>query len=80
MWFDNHHIWMHYPAGILAADKESAHFLQRYIHLTAIYRNHLSVMEVIDLQKYKVIKDFRKVKQAVNERLGIPFVFLSCKN
>lgn len=80
MWFNNKHIWLHYAKDILAADEGSARFLQRYLYFANIYRAHFSVMEVIDLQKYKIVRHPRKVKQSVKERLHIPFVFLSCNN
>lgn len=80
MWQDNNHIWFHYSPGILASDDMSARFIQRYMKFLIINRAHFSVMEVMDLQKYRVIKDIRKVKKAVNKRLTIPFVFLSCRN
>ena len=80
MWQDSNHIWFHYSTGILASDDVSAMFLQRYMQFLTINRAHFSVMEVMDLQKYRLIKDIRKVKKAVNERLSIPFVFLACRN
>ena len=80
MWFNNKHIWLHYTKNIIAADEISANFLARYLHFVSIYRAHLSVMEVIDLQKYKVIKQQKKVRTAVKQRLHLPFIFLSCNN
>jgi hypothetical protein len=37
-------------------------------------------MEVIDLQKYKVIKQKAKVRKSLKERRDVPFVFAFNKN
>lgn len=80
MWGDNNKLWMHY-AGVLAADEQSARFLSRYIRFMAVNRTHLSALEIIDLQQYKIIKpSSRKLKQYINERLDTPFVFVHCRN
>lgn len=79
MWSGYNKIWSHYPGSILAADADSADFLGFYLRYIRIKRSYVHSMEVIDLQKYKVHKTPRKVRQAINDRLDIPFVFLhSC--
>jgi len=80
MWSDNNKVWVEYRRGLLAADVVSAAVLSDYIHYVIISHVHLKALEVIDLQKYKVIKTPGKLRQAINERLQIPFVFLSCNN
>lgn len=77
---DNNKVWMHY-VGILAADAGAARFLSRYMRFLMIHRGYLKSVEVIDLQRYKLIKSSsRKLRQYVNERLHVPFVFLCCNN
>lgn len=80
MWSNNNKIWTHYHEGVLAADKDSAALLSRYMRYMLINRPYLSSVEVMDLQRYKKYKTPRKVAQAINERLSIPFVFLTFKN
>lgn len=80
MWYGNNKTWTQFISGISASDEATAHFLWRYTRYLIVNRAQLAAMEVIDLQKYKIIKHPRKVRQAFNDRLHIPFVFLSCKN
>ncbi len=80
MWGNNNKVWMRYT-GILACDECSALFLSRYIRFIIINRSYLAVAEVIDLQRYKIIKpSSRKLKQYVNEKLDSSFIFLNCNN
>lgn len=79
MWGDNK-VWMHYT-GILAADEQSAQFLSGYLRFMAIQCSYLSSAEVIDLQRYKVIKPpSRKLKLYVHEKTKEPFIFHHCNN
>lgn len=80
MWGHTNKTWLTYKKGLIATNAASAAFLSDYLHHLTINRTYLAALEVIDLQKYKVIKPSRKLKQAINERLKIPFVFLSCNN
>ncbi|MCB0696294.1 MAG: hypothetical protein KDC07_02950 [Chitinophagaceae bacterium] len=80
MWSDNNKVWTSYTNGLLATDVDSAAFLRNYLRYIIVSRKHYNTLEVIDLQKYKVIRSSRKLRQAINERLSIPFVFLSCNN
>lgn len=80
MWGHNNKVWLAYKKGLLATNAESAAFLSGYLRNMLINRTYLTALEVLDLQKYKVVKSPPKLKQAINERLEIPFVFLSCNN
>lgn len=73
-------VWINYRSDIIAADTTSGSFLAKYLRFTLLNRSHISTLEVIDLQKYKVIKGEKRVRSAIRERLDIPFVFLSCNN
>ena len=79
MWRENK-TWLHYIKNIIAADVSSAVFLATYIRHTTISKNYTSSLEIIDLQKYKVIKQDVKVRIALRERINIPFVFVIGKN
>jgi len=80
MWGKRNKVWLHYQRNIIAADVYAAVFLSAYLRHVAIQRLHTWQMEVIDLQKYKVIKHPSKVHQALKERLSIPFIFVVGKN
>lgn len=71
---------MHYVKDIIAADVYSAVFLASYMRQVAITKSYVPALEVIDLQKYKVIKETKKVSQALRERMSVPFVFVVGKN
>jgi hypothetical protein len=73
-------VWLHYVNNIIAADVYSAVFLGTYMRNMRLNKSYAPYMEVFDLQKYAVIKQPAKVKQAVSERSKIPFVFIVGKN
>ena len=79
MWQRNN-VWLHYVKNIIAADVSSAVFLASYLRYCGMTRNYVSSLEVIDLQKYKVIKQQAKVRIALRDRVKIPFVFVVGKN
>lgn len=79
MWQKNK-TWLHYNNNIIAADISSAVFLAFYLQRCRITKNYASSLEIIDLQKYKVIKQEGKVRIALRERIGIPFIFIAGKN
>jgi hypothetical protein len=79
MWHGNN-TWMHYVKNIIAADVTSAVFLASYLRYSGVSKNYTSSLEVIDLQKYKVIKKTDKVRVALRDRVKLPFVFVVCKN
>lgn len=79
MWRGNN-VWLHYVKNIIAADIPSAVFLASYLRHSGLTKDYASCLEVIDLQKYKIIKKPAKVQAALRERLRIPFVFVVGKN
>ena len=79
MWRENK-LWMHYVKNIIAADVTSAVFLASFLRHLHVNKKYASYLEIIDLQKYKVIRQEKKVKVALIERISIPFVFVTCKN
>ncbi|MDR3678955.1 MAG: hypothetical protein P4L41_03240 [Flavipsychrobacter sp.] len=80
MWSGQDKVWLHYVKDIIAADVYSAVFLASYLRYMGLNKSHVSFLEVIDLQKYKVIKQKHKVRAAIKERANIPFVFVVCRN
>lgn len=79
MW-EEHKIWHRYLSDIIASDSDAAHFLAAYIKRARTTGDHTVAMEVIDLQKYRIISRPAKVRVAMRERLHIPFVFLYVRN
>ncbi len=79
MWRENN-TWLHYVKNIIAADVSSAIFLASYLRKCNSTKNYASSVEIIDLQKYKVITQHTKVRIALRERTNIPFVFVVGKN
>ncbi|MBL7719225.1 MAG: hypothetical protein JNL72_10355 [Flavipsychrobacter sp.] len=73
-------IWMHYVKDIIAADIYSAIFLASYLRYTRVSKSYTDSLEVVDLQKYKVLKQPQKVRQCIRERANVPFVFIIGKN
>lgn len=80
MWNGQDKVWLKYRKDIIAADTPSASFLSSYLRQMAIHKTYHSHLEVIDLQRYKIIKQEPKVKIALRERSTIPFVFVIGKN
>jgi hypothetical protein len=80
MWGRRNKTWLHYQRNIIAADVYAAVFLSAYTRHAAIQRLHTWQMEVMDLQKYKLIKKPAKVHLAMKDRAEEPFVFIVGKN
>ncbi|RYD55535.1 MAG: hypothetical protein EOP56_15590 [Sphingobacteriales bacterium] len=79
MWGEDK-VWLHYRKDIMAADMSAASFLSGYLRNLTVTRLYTNNLEVIDLQKYKVIKQAPKVHTALRERTTVPFVFVVGKN
>lgn len=73
-------VWLHYVKNIIAADVSSAVFLASYLKYTETSKTFASSIEVLDLQKYKVIRQENKVRVALRNRRDEPFVFPVGKN
>jgi hypothetical protein len=79
MWYGNK-VWLHYVKNIIAADLSSAVFLASYLRHTSITKDYTASLEIIDLQKYKIITQPAKVRRSIKDRMHIPFVFVVGKN
>lgn len=80
MWGGKNKIWQEYNRGIIATDAYTSVFLAAYLKHAVIQRLHTWQMEVVDINKYKVIKKPAKVYRAMREQIGEPFVFVIGKN
>ena len=79
MW-NKENIWLNYVKNIIAADVTSAIFLAAFLRRNNMNKKYAASLEVIDLQRYKVIKKEYKVRAALNNALNMPFVFFVGKN
>jgi hypothetical protein len=80
MWSRKNKVWMHYLHDIIAADVASGVFLAQFLRRLRMTRDYVHSMEIIDLQRYKVIKKPSRVKAAINDLKSESFVFLISKN
>ena len=73
-------VWLHYVKNIIAADVPSAVFLASYLRYSGLTWDYASSLEVIDLQKYKVISKPSKISQLLQQGIRLPFIFVVGKN
>jgi hypothetical protein len=79
MWYRDR-VWIQYLKNILASDSSSARFLERYTLRVSISKEYTTALEIIDLQRYRVIRNTQKVRNSLNEKKNKPFIFVVCKN
>lgn len=79
MW-QGQNTWIHYIKNIIAADLSSAVFLASYMRRCNMNKSYVNSLEVIDLQRYRMIKKANKVRAALNEAVHTPFIFFVGKN
>jgi hypothetical protein len=79
MWRGNQ-VWLHYVKNIIAADVSSAVFLASYLRYSDLSKNYATAIEIVDLQKYRILKQETKIRAALRDRIAIPFVFVVGKN
>lgn len=79
MWKRNK-VWIHYVKNIIAADIPSAVFLSSYLRHSKLSGDYANYLEIIDLQKYKMISKPARVKIALQDKKKLPFIFLVGKN
>lgn len=73
-------LWIHFRRDIIAADVSTALFLSTFLRSSIVKRSYANHLEVIDLQRYKVISGNRKVRTALRDKIDTPFVFVVGKN
>ena len=80
MWSGQNKVWMHYLNDIIAADVASAVFLSSYMRIKVRGRAAVQCHEVADLQRYRMLRSPKKVRNAIANRAHLPFVFVLGKN
>jgi hypothetical protein len=61
-------IWKQYPQNITAVNNKEAVYLLHYISYVRITRCHLALVEIIDLQRYRIVRK----KNQVGKLLSLP--------
>lgn len=62
-------IWKQYTQNISAISHQEALYLLHYLTFVHITRNYLHLTEIIDLQRYRIIKDKKKVYKLLSRPL-----------
>jgi len=71
---------MHYLNDIIASDVYSAVFLSSWLRQKVMTRQYTNFLEVVDLQRYKLIRRNPAVRISIRNRGDMPFVFVVGKN
>ena len=79
MWQEEN-TWLHYVKNIIAADIPSAVFLATYLKEINYSKHFIATLEIIDLNRYRIVKKPNKIKMLLSESGLRPFVFVVCKN
>lgn len=74
-------IWKQYPQQITAVNYKEAMYLLHYISYVRITKCHLALTEIIDLQRYRLVRK----RHQIGRLLSLPererqFLFLVNKN
>jgi len=80
MWSGKNKVWTHFRMDILSTSKEDGTMLANYLRYSGMQKLHTSALEVIDLQRYKIISQKTKVNIALQNRTDTPFIFIIGKN
>ncbi|RYD53546.1 MAG: hypothetical protein EOP52_05270 [Sphingobacteriales bacterium] len=75
MWGKQNKVWTRYQQEVVATDLLSAVVLLGYLRFIAVKKTSGYTQEVVDLQRYKVIRKPAKVRQILKEKKQVPFVF-----
>lgn len=71
---------MHYIHDIIASDVASGVFLAHFLRQARIAKTFVSALEVVDLQRYKIVRKAHKVRDILSATNEEPFVFIISKN
>jgi len=80
MWGGSNKVWFQFRKDIIASDIQEGAFLADYLRFLAVTRTYIHTIEVADLQRYKMLKQPQKVKNALTGSFDMPFIFPLHKN
>ena len=81
MYFKGERTWKRYPLQISAINNQSAIYLLHYISHVRTSACYLNLVEIIDLQRYKIIRKKRTIKKLLDQpEIDDHFVFPVFKN
>ncbi|WP_118972719.1 hypothetical protein [Taibaiella koreensis] len=72
-------IWKQYPQNITAVNNKEALYLLHYLSYVRITKCHLGLTEIIDLQRYRIIRKKQQVHRLLAEKDKL-FLFPVNKN
>ena len=74
-------IWLRFPQDIIAAGGNEANYLAWFLRWTYISRTYLRYLEVIDLQRYRLVTRKNKIYSIIrNGQADQTFIFIVNKN
>jgi len=74
-------IWKYFPQGIMATDTREATLLRQLLLLVALEQQYLPVTEILDYQRYRIIKKRALVRKMLSlSEEKTTFLFPFCKN
>lgn len=74
-------IWKHYPQDITAINNQEAIYILHYISFVRITRSYLHLTEIVDLQRYRLVKKKAQVLKMLSLDQGdSAFLFPVNKN
>jgi hypothetical protein len=71
---------VYFDTGLMAKHHSEAELLKNWYFKNVLNGSIANHFEVINLQRYKIIKNNKKVQSALREKALEPFVFLICTN
>lgn len=81
MHYRDEKIWLHFPQDIIASGGNEANYLAWFLRWTCVSRTYLRYLEVIDLQRYRLITRRNKIYSIIrNDRSDQAFIFIINKN
>ncbi len=80
MWSKKDKVWMHYIHDIIATDVASGVFLAHFLRQARLVRSYAPALEIVDLQRYRIIRKANKVLSLLPEVNTKSFVFVIGKN
>lgn len=81
MHYRDEKIWLHFPQDIIASGGNEASYLAWFLRWTYVSRTYLRCLEVIDLQRYRLVTRKNKIYSIIrDDRADQAFIFIVNKN
>ena len=81
MHYRSEKIWLHFPQDIIASGGNDANYLAWFLRWTYVSRTYLRYLEVVDLQRYRLISRKNKIYNIIRSNpADQAFLFIVNKN